>query len=114
MGSDTRLGSDERALSGGQKQRLTIARALAGRPQILVLDEPTSALDTRSESTISATIGADRHDRVTIVVAHRSSTLRSCSRILVVGDGRIQFDGTPDEVAARSSFFRSMLDIDAS
>ncbi len=112
-GIRTRLGSDERALSGGQRQRLTIARALAGRPQILVLDEPTSALDARSESTISATIGARREDRVTVVVAHRSSTLRSCSRILVVGGGRIEFDGTPERVAAQSSFFRAMLDGDA-
>lgn len=112
-GLDTRLGSDERALSGGQRQRLTIARAVAGMPQILVLDEPTSALDTRSEATISSMIGSHREDRVTIVVAHRSSTLRSCSRILVVDDGGIAFDGRPDEVAARSAFFRAMLDADS-
>ena len=112
-GIHTRLGSDERALSGGQRQRLTIARALAGAPQILVLDEPTSALDTRSESAISSTIGAGAEDRVTIVVAHRFTTLRSCTRILVVDRGRIEFDGGPDEVARNSSFFRSMLDADA-
>jgi ATP-binding cassette subfamily B protein len=109
-GIHTRLGSDERALSGGQRQRLTIARALAGRPQILVLDEPTSALDARSEAVISSTIGAGRDDRVTIVVAHRHSTLRACTRILVVDRGRIEFDGDPDSVARQSRFFRSMLD----
>lgn len=109
-GIHTRLGSDERALSGGQRQRLTIARALAGRPEVLVLDEPTSALDARSESAIAATIGEGREDRVTLVVAHRHSTLRSCTRILVVDGGRIAADGTPDEVAAVSAFFRSMLD----
>ncbi len=109
-GIRTRLGSDERALSGGQRQRLTIARALAGRPEVLVLDEPTSALDARSESVIAATIGEGRENRVTLVVAHRHSTLRSCTRILVVDSGRIVADGTPDEVAAASAFFRSMLD----
>jgi ABC-type multidrug transport system fused ATPase/permease subunit len=112
-GIHTRLGSDERALSGGQRQRLTIARALAGRPEVLVLDEPTSALDARSESVIAATIGEGREDRVTLVVAHRHSTLRSCTRILVVDSGRIAADGTPDEVAAVSAFFRSMLDSEA-
>jgi ATP-binding cassette subfamily B protein len=112
-GVHTRLGSDERALSGGQRQRLTIARALAGRPEVLVLDEPTSSLDARSEAAIAATIGRGRQDRVTIVVAHRASTLRSCTRILVVDGGRVEFDGAPEEVAGRSAFFRSMLDTDS-
>ncbi len=108
-GFGTRLGADERALSGGQRQRLTIARALAGRPEILVLDEPTSALDPRSEAAIAATIGEYAAGRVTLVVAHRYSTLRACTRILVLDGGRVDFDGGPDEVAARSSFFKAML-----
>lgn len=112
-GIHTRLGSDERALSGGQRQRLTIARALAGRPEVLVLDEPTSALDSRSESAIAATIGRGAEGRVTIVVAHRSTTLRSCTRILVVEGGKVADDGSPEQVAERSAFFRSMLDTDA-
>ena len=95
---------------GGQRQRLTIARALAGRPEILVLDEPTSALDARSEAAIRRTITESRHDRVTIVVAHRYSTLRACTRILVLDHGSIQHDGDLDEVAARSEFFRGMLE----
>jgi ABC-type multidrug transport system fused ATPase/permease subunit len=109
-GIHTRLGSDERALSGGQRQRLTIARALAGRPQVLVLDEPTSALDTRSEAVVAATIGEGDDHRVTVVVAHRGSTLRACTRILVVDGGRVAYDGPPDEVARRSPFFAAMLD----
>lgn len=108
-GIHTRLGSDERALSGGQRQRLTIARALAGRPQILVLDEPTSALDTRSEAAVAATIGRGAQERVTLVVAHRGSTLHACTRILVLDGGRIAFDGRPDRVAEESSFFAAML-----
>jgi ATP-binding cassette subfamily B protein len=108
-GIHTPLGADDRALSGGQRQRLTIARALAGDPEILVLDEPTSALDAVSEEAIRRTLDELRHDRVVVVVAHRYSTLSSCSRILVLRDGRIEMDASPDEVARHSEFFRTMV-----
>lgn len=111
-GMHTLLGPDDRALSGGQQQRLTIARAMAGDPDILVLDEPTSALDAVSEAAIRQTLAELPEGRIVIVVAHRFSTLRSCDRILVLGDGRIQADATPDEVAAASDFFRAMVESD--
>ncbi|MCZ7629325.1 MAG: ABC transporter ATP-binding protein/permease [Microthrixaceae bacterium] len=98
---------------GGQRQRLTIARALAGDPEILVLDEPTSALDAVSEATIRQTIEELPTGRLVIVVAHRYSTLRSCSRIIVLAKGRVEVDATPQEVAARSDFFRKMVNEDA-
>lgn len=108
-GIHTSLGADERALSGGQRQRLTIARALAGDPEILVLDEPTSALDAVSENAIRRTLTELPPNRAVVVVAHRYSTLRSCSRILVLRDGVLEADATPDEVARRSDFFRAMV-----
>lgn len=108
-GMATRLSPDDRAMSGGQRQRLTIARALAGDPEIIVLDEPTSALDTVSENAVRSTLAELPEDRLVIIVAHRYSTLRSCTRILVLGDGRVDIDATPDEVAARSDFFRAMV-----
>jgi ABC-type multidrug transport system fused ATPase/permease subunit len=108
-GIHTRLGSDDRALSGGQRQRLTIARALVGDPEIVILDEPTSALDAVSEQAIRATMSELQDNRIVIVVAHRYSTLRSCSRILVLRDGRLDADASPDEVAKHSDFFRTMV-----
>lgn len=108
-GIHTRLGADDRALSGGQRQRLTIARALAGDPEVVVLDEPTSALDAISEEAIRRTLDELREDRVVIVVAHRYSTLRSCSRILVLRDGRLEADASPQEVARHSEFFQAMV-----
>jgi ABC-type multidrug transport system fused ATPase/permease subunit len=112
-GIHTKLGADDRALSGGQRQRLTIARALAGDPEIIVLDEPTSALDAISEEAIRRALDELRNDRVVIVVAHRYSTLRSCSRILVLRDGHIEIDAGPDEVAKQSDFFQAMVGDDA-
>lgn len=108
-GIHTRLGPDERALSGGQQQRLTIARAVAGNPEILILDEPTSALDALSEAAIRQTLSSLPSHCLAIVVAHRYSTLRSCSRILLVENGRIAADATPSEVAEYSKFFRTMV-----
>lgn len=108
-GMDTRLGPDSRSLSGGQQQRLTIARALAGDPDILILDEPTSALDAVSEEAIRRTLDELPEDRVVIIVAHRYSTLSSCSRILVIEQGVLQIDASPSEVAEHSEFFRAMV-----
>ena len=105
----TRLGPDDRSLSGGQAQRLTIARALAGDPEVLVLDEPTSALDALSEEAVRQSLAELPEGRVVVVVAHRFSTLRSCGRILVFRDGALEIDATPDEVVERSEFFRSMV-----
>lgn len=108
-GIHTRLGPDDRALSGGQRQRLTIARALVGRPQLLILDEPTSALDAISEHAIRDTLSDIPDDLAVIIVAHRYTTLSTCDRILVVNHGRIEVDAAPDEVVRRSEFFSAMV-----
>lgn len=109
-GIHTQLGPDDRVLSGGQRQRLTIARALAGDPEILILDEPTSALDAISERAISQTLDTMAQRRLVIVVAHRFSTLRTCSRIIALDDGMIEVDASPQDVIQHSDFFRIMVD----
>jgi len=109
QGMHSRLGPDDRSLSGGQRQRLTIARALAGDPEVVILDEPTSALDAASENAVRSTLEQLRHERIVIIVAHRYSTLRSCSRILVLRGGRVECDATPADLAERSDFFKAMI-----
>jgi ATP-binding cassette subfamily B protein len=79
-GLDTHLGERGQQLSGGQKQRLCIARALAGKPEFLVLDEPTSALDAVSESAIRDTIKNLRGSTAVVVIAHRPKVLEVCDR----------------------------------
>jgi ATP-binding cassette, subfamily B, bacterial len=109
QGFDTPVGELGQNLSGGQRQRVCIARALAGRPDLLVLDEPTSALDGDSESAVQRALG-ELHGKVTLaIVAHRLSTLAKCDRIIVVDSGQIVADGTPLELKERSPYYREAL-----
>lgn len=110
-GFDTHLGERGSQLSGGQRQRLSIARALVGRPELLILDEPTSALDGQSEALIRATL-ADLHGRLTVaIIAHRISTLDICDRIMVIEDGRLTALDTPETLRADSDFYRTALTV---
>lgn len=77
------------SLSGGQRQRLSIARCLAGNPDVLVLDEPTSALDAASESIVQSTLRELAADMICFVVSHRETTLKGCGEILEVRAGRL-------------------------
>lgn len=86
-GYETVIGQRMDALSGGQRQRLCLARALAGKPQLLILDEPTSALDELSERRVHEALARLRGKVSIIVVAHRSSILRVCDRSLSLRDG---------------------------
>jgi len=97
-GLDTVVGERGVRLSGGQRQRLGIARALYGKPEVIVLDEATSALDDRTEREIVESLREISRHRTLIVVAHRTSTLAHCSRILRIDRGRIVQDGTFSEV----------------
>jgi ABC-type multidrug transport system fused ATPase/permease subunit len=107
----THLGERGQQLSGGQRQRLSIARALVGNPELLILDEPTSALDMQSESAIRDTL-ANLNGKVTVVViAHRLSTLDICDKLIVVQDGQLKAVGTPVELAKKENFYWEALKV---
>ena len=97
-GLDTVVGERGVRLSGGQRQRLGIARAMYGNPEVIVLDEATSALDGDTEREIVESLRAIAHDHTLIVVAHRTTTLAYCSRLIRLDGGRIVQDGTFAEV----------------
>ena len=110
-GFDTHLGERGSQLSGGQRQRLSIARALAGSPDVLILDEPTSALDMRSELLIRETLAELHGEKTVIVIAHRMSTLQECDRLLVVDDGRLVAEGPPAALRNENEFYRRALEL---
>lgn len=88
-GYDTLVGPRADAVSGGQAQRICLARALAARPEVLILDEPTSALDPHSETLIQESLTALRSNLTMFIIAHRMSTLDICDRVMVIQDGRL-------------------------
>jgi len=98
QGWDTEVGERGVRLSGGQRQRLGIARALYANPQVIVLDEATSALDDVTEKEIVESFREIAKDHTLIVVAHRTSTLRYCNRLVKLEEGRIVQEGSFEEV----------------
>ena len=107
-GFDGRVGERGRSLSGGERQRLSIARALLKNPPILILDEATSALDAETEAKVMRALDEVMKNRTTFVIAHRLSTVRKASRILVFDAGRIVESGTFDELVAANGRFAKL------
>lgn len=104
-GFDTPIGAGGGRFSGGQRQRLCIARALAGRPSLVVLDEPTSALDLASEEAIRCTLESLKGQVTLVIIAHRMSTLRICDRVIVVNHGRVEAVGPRAELELANPYY---------
>ena len=112
-GYDTVIGERGATLSGGERQRLAIARAVLKDAPILVLDEPTSALDVETEHAVVAALERLRRGRTTFIVAHRLSTIRQASAIVVLDHGAVVEQGTHRELHAAAGPYRQMHDLQA-
>jgi ABC-type multidrug transport system fused ATPase/permease subunit len=106
---NTLVGERGIQLSGGQKQRIAIARAVLKNPSILILDEATSALDSESERLVQSALVELMKNRTSFVIAHRFSTIKNASKILVIDNGQIKEMGTHNELIANENGIYNQL-----
>jgi ATP-binding cassette, subfamily B, bacterial len=108
-GLDTRIGEQGLSLSGGQRQRLALARAVLGRPSVLVLDDPLSALDVQTEALVESALRDVLAETTALVVAHRASTVLLADRVALLDGGRIVAVGTHGDLLADVPGYRDLL-----
>lgn len=106
LGAQVREGGQN--LSAGERQLVSFARALAHKPQVLVLDEATASIDPRTEHALQEATQALLSRQTSVVVAHRLSTIRHCERILVMHHGELREQGTHEELLARGGLYETL------
>jgi ATP-binding cassette subfamily B protein len=108
-GLDTRIGEQGHSLSGGQRQRLALARAIIGRPRVLVLDDPLSALDVHTEALVEDALRQVLQGVTALLVVHRPSTVALADRAALLHGGRIVATGTHSELMASEPEYQAVL-----
>lgn len=109
QGLETQVGERGVALSGGQKQRLTLARAIARNPAILILDDSLSSVDSATEKRILDELDEAMQNRTSIIISHRVSAVQRADMIAVMDDGTIVETGSHDELVAAGGFYAQLF-----
>ena len=110
-GYDTVVGDRGSRLSGGERQRIAIARAIAHRPQILILDEATSSLDSESEREVQLAVDHILQNSTAIIIAHRLSTVLHADKIVFLDDGAIADIGSHQQLFERCLPYRRLCEL---
>lgn len=114
-GLETRIGEEGMSLSGGQRQRLALARAVAAKPEVLVLDDPLSALDVETEAMVEDALRTVLKNTTSLIVAHRPSTVQLADKVALMENGKITAIGKHSELLATNEHYRfviSSLDVE--
>ena len=106
-GFDAPVGMGGSNFSGGQRQCIAIARAMMRNPDYLLLDEATASLDARSEQLVSQALSNLMKGRTTVIIAHNYSATRAAAHVIVMNDGRVEAEGTPEELLATNEYYRA-------
>lgn len=109
-GFETRVGERGITLSGGQKQRLSIARAIARNPKILILDDCLSAVDTQTENTILTNLQHIMQDRTSVIISHRVSSAKLADFILVLDEGQVVEQGTHNQLIEQNGVYKELYE----
>ena len=110
----TVIGENGAKLSGGERQRISIARALLKDAPIILLDEATASLDTECETQVQQAISELVRDKTVLIVAHRMRTIEGADRIVVLRDGTVEEDGSPNQLMAEGGTFSNMVRLQSS
>ena len=108
---NTPIGENGCALSGGERQRISIARAFLKNAPIILLDEATASLDVENETLIQTALSRLIKNKTVLVIAHRMRTVASADHIVVLADGVVAEQGTPDELYRAGGIYRHMVDL---
>ena len=110
-GYQTTIGENGTTLSGGERQRISIARALLKNAPIVLLDEATASLDVENESAVQEALSLLLQGKTVLIIAHRMRTVAGADKIVVLEEGRVAEQGTPDVLLKTGKFFRHMVDL---
>lgn len=110
-GYDTVIGENGSKLSGGQRQRISIARAILKDAPIILLDEASASLDVESETYVQRALSRLIENKTVIMIAHRMRTVANADHLVVLEDGRVVEDGTPEELLKKSGVYRRMVEL---
>jgi ATP-binding cassette subfamily B protein len=112
-GFESLLGEKGVTLSGGQKQRVALARTLLPKPGLLILDDITSAVDSETERAIFAALDQELAGKTVLIISHRVSSIQQADRVLVLDQGRLVAQGTPEELAQQPGYWQDIVEAQA-